>query len=81
MQPAEQDSWPDFPKTGSGTDSRRMCFEQGKAFVYMPPDDDSRVITEWPNGVIEQHVLADDTISSPSISTSAIEGTVTMASA
>ena len=81
MQPAEQDSWPDFPKTGSGTDSRRMCFEQGKAFVYMPPDDDSRVITEWPNGVIEQHVLADDTISSSSISTSAIEGTVTMASA
>ncbi len=50
--------WPDSPKT----DSRRMCFEQGKAFVYMPPDDDSRVITEWPNGVIEDHLLADDTI-------------------
>ena len=62
MQPVEKDSWPDFPKTGSETDSRRMCFEQGKAFVYMPPGDDSRVITEWPNGVIEQHVLANGTI-------------------
>ena len=54
--------WPDLPETSTKTDSRRMCFEQGKAFVYMPPDDDSRVITEWPNGVIEDHLLADDTI-------------------
>ena len=29
--------WPDFPKTGTKIDARRMCFEQGKAFVYMPP--------------------------------------------
>ena len=62
MQPAERHPWPDFPKTGSRTDARRMCFEQGKAFVYMPRDDDSRVITEWPNGVIEDHLLADDTV-------------------
>ncbi len=62
MQPAEPYSWPDFPTTGSKNDSRRMCFEQGKAFVYMPADDDSRVITEWPNGVVEDHLLADDTV-------------------
>lgn len=54
--------WPNLPKTSAKTDSRRMCFEQGKAFVYMPPDDDSRVITEWPNGVIEDHQLSDNTI-------------------
>ena len=58
----EAHPWPNFPKTGAKTDSRRMCFEQGKAFVYMPPDDDSRVVTEWPNGVIEDHQLSDDTI-------------------
>ena len=58
----DEHPWPDFPKTGTKIDARRMCFEQGKAFVYMPPDDDSRVITEWPNGVIEDRLLADDTI-------------------
>ena len=32
-----------------------MCFEQGKPFIYMAPDDSSRIVTEYPNGVREEY--------------------------
>ncbi len=54
--------WSDFPTTGSTTDSRQMCFRQGKAFVHMPAHDRSRVVTEWPNGVVDHYLIADKTI-------------------
>ena len=38
-------------------DSRRMCFGQGKAFVYQPEDQQDTIVTEWPNGVIDRHDL------------------------
>ena len=44
-------------------DSRKMCFQQGKAFVWMPDPDSEVVITEWPNGVIDTHRLSDSTVS------------------
>ena len=62
MPQPKQHSWPDFPTTGTKTDSRQMCFEQGKAFVYMPRGDQSRVITEWPNGVVDDYLIADKSI-------------------
>ena len=59
MPPVEQDPWPDYPATGTREDSRQMCFSQGKAFVHMPRGDQSRILTEWPNGVVDEHLLAD----------------------
>lgn len=51
--------WPDFPTVGKDSrDSREMCFLQGKACVYMS-DDRSRIITEWPNSVVDELLLAD----------------------
>ena len=51
--------WPDFPAVGKDIrDSREMCFSQGKACVYMS-DDQSRIVTEWPNGVVDELLLAD----------------------
>ena len=41
-----------------GIDSRKMCFEQGKACIYMS-DDGKESITEEPNGVVERYVTAD----------------------
>ena len=38
-------------------ESRRMCFSQGKAFVYEPEDEQDTIVTEWPNGVIDRHDL------------------------
>ena len=38
-------------------DSRRMCFEQGKACVYEPEGEDDVIMTEWPNGVVDRHDL------------------------
>ena len=35
-----------------------MCFSQGKACVYMS-DDHSRIVTEWPNGGVDELVVAD----------------------
>lgn len=58
MTDRRHNPWPPFRQT----DSREMCFSQGKAFVYMPSDDHSRVITEWPNGIIEEYVIADESI-------------------
>ena len=38
-------------------DSRKMCFRQGKAFVWMPGPDSGVVITEWPDGRVEEHII------------------------
>lgn len=43
-------------------DSRRMCFEQGKACVYMSSPGSDCIITEWPNGVVGTHRLFDRTV-------------------
>ena len=34
-------------------DSREICFEQGKPCIYQDERDPDRIITEWPNGVID----------------------------
>lgn len=44
------------------SDGRRMCFEQGKAFVYMPSSDSEFIIIEEPNGVVRKLRLSDRTI-------------------
>ena len=46
----------------SDMDSRRMCFEQGKAFVYMPSEDGDAIIPEEPNGVVEHRRISDGTV-------------------
>ncbi len=38
-------------------DARKMCFEQGKSFIYMDEDPDI-IITEEPNGVVERLKLS-----------------------
>ena len=35
---------------------RRMCFEQGKPFIYRRDPD--TVVTEWENGVIDVYAIA-----------------------
>ena len=35
-------------------DSRRACFEQGKACVYEPEGEPGVIVTEWPNGTIDR---------------------------
>ena len=42
-------------------DSRQMCFQQGKAYVWMT-DDDAEIVSELPNGVVMRLCLADDTV-------------------
>ena len=44
------------------SDGRRMCFEQGKAFVYMPSSDSEFIIIEEPNGVVRKLRLSDRSI-------------------
>lgn len=44
------------------TDSRRMCFDQGKPFVHMPSEESEVVITEWPNGVIDEFRIDDESM-------------------
>ena len=39
-------------------DSRRMCFEQGKALVCMRPGDDQHIFTEWENGIVDREHIA-----------------------
>ena len=39
-------------------DSRRMCFEQGKALVYMRAGDDEHIFTEWENGIVDRECIA-----------------------
>lgn len=41
---------------------RDICFSQGKAYVYRldPPDSDI-IRTEWPNGVIDDHRIGENT--------------------
>ena len=51
-----------LPPDSPNTDSRRLCFQQGKAVVYMPPGDDSRIVTEYPNGVVEDYEIASGSI-------------------
>lgn len=52
--------WPDYPATGKDTrDSRDLCFSQGKPCVYIN-DEDTHIITEWPNGVVDELLLADE---------------------
>ena len=46
----------------SDMDSRRICFEQGKAFVYMPDEDGDVIIAEEPNGVVEHRRISDGMI-------------------
>lgn len=53
-----QERRPDFPATGQTEDSREMCFAQGKACVYRNGDE-TRIVTEWPNGVVDELLLAD----------------------
>ena len=44
------------------TDGRRMCFGQGKPLVYMADEDASVVITEWPNGVVDEFQIEDESM-------------------
>ncbi|MCY3815854.1 MAG: hypothetical protein OXG59_06130 [Gammaproteobacteria bacterium] len=39
-------------------DSRQMCFEQGKALVYMRAGDDEHIFTEWANGTLDREHIA-----------------------
>ena len=48
--------------SGRICEGRRMCFEQGKAFVYMSSPDSGFIITEEPNGVVRKLRLSDRTI-------------------
>lgn len=41
---------------------RRMCFEQGKPFVYSPDESCAVLITEWPNGVVDTHEVAEGVV-------------------
>ena len=41
-------------------DARKMCFEQGKACVYL--NDQNIIVTEWPNGVVERCALDGDMV-------------------
>lgn len=59
--PQEGAESPDTPDYYS-TDSRRMCFDQGKPFVYMPGEDSEVVITEWPNGVVDEFRIDDESM-------------------
>ena len=43
-------------------DSRRICFERGKAFVFMPDEDSDLIIAEDPNGVVEHGRISDATV-------------------
>ena len=42
-------------------DNRQMCFEQGKACVYMPDEEGGIILTEWPNGTVDSHDLGAET--------------------
>ena len=42
-------------------DSRRMCFLQGKACIWMT-EDGTEIVTEFPNGVVTRLRVADDAI-------------------
>ena len=42
-------------------DSREMCFEQCKPYVYEPDDEPGTIVTEWPNGAIDIWWLETDT--------------------
>ncbi len=39
-----------------------MCFGQGKPLVYMADEDASVVITEWPNGVVDEFQIEDESM-------------------
>ena len=39
-----------------------MCFEQGKPFVYSPDESCAVLITEWPNGVVDTHEVAEGVV-------------------
>ena len=43
------------PSPSDVDDARAMCFDQGKPFIHMAPDDPSRIFTEYPNGVREAY--------------------------
>ena len=44
-------------------DSREMCFDQGKAMVYMRSGDDEHIFTEWANGTVDrEHIASGATI-------------------
>ena len=42
------------PDLGPDDDGREMCFSQGKPCVYQSETDPNKIITEWPNGVVEE---------------------------
>ncbi len=54
----DSDSW---SKCFHDFDARKMCFDQGKAFIYMDEDPDI-IITEEVNGVVDRHKLSTQTI-------------------
>ena len=39
-------------------DSRRMCFDQGKALVCMRSGDEEHIFTEWDNGIVDRENIA-----------------------
>lgn len=44
-------------------DSRRMCFEQGKALVCMREGDDEHIFTEWADGTVDrEHITTGATV-------------------
>ena len=42
-------------------DSRKICFQQGKACVYEPNEEQGTIVTEWPNGVVDRKNLEANT--------------------
>ena len=50
------------PALRSDTDSREMCFEQGKPCIYESETNQNVVICEWPNGVVEERDTGTDTV-------------------
>ena len=47
------------PPDEHGDPGRRMCFGQGKPFVYSRDESCTVLITEWPNGVVDTHNVAE----------------------
>ena len=53
---------PQRPLEDPRATGRRMCFDQGKPFVYSPDESCAVLITEWPNGVVDTHEVAEGVV-------------------
>ena len=54
------------PRGGDHADpwaaGRQMCFDQGKPFVYSRDESCAVLVTEWPNGVVDTHEVAEGVV-------------------